>query len=124
MVELYKRPSIASRSAWSSSVSTMLAALIVNPSPGHTTTRSHSTRARWFVTSGATVSRRRNSHQLPPPPPPPPPPENPPLPNPLDEPELGGDDAIALERLAFIDWRLLESSTAWKGPGPGYQLLG
>src|SRR5207247_1494063 len=62
-------------------------------------------------------------YQLPPPPPPPPPPEPPPPPNPLELPELGGDDAMALERLEFMDSRLLDRSAAWNGALPTYQLL-
>lgn len=91
----------------------------------------HMTRQDWRNTrrappkNGARSMKRlgRNLHQLPPPPPPPPPPENPPPPKPLDEPELGGENAIALEMLEFIDWRLFASSVAWNGPGPTYQLF-
>jgi hypothetical protein len=62
-------------------------------------------------------------YQLPPPPPPPPPPELPPPPNPLELPELGGVYEIALDTLAFIDWRLPPSKAAWNGLPPTYQEL-
>src|SRR5438270_2309564 len=80
------------------------------------------TTARNAVSRSTNVRRRRN-YQLPPPPPPPPPPEKPPPPNPLPLPELGGADAMALDRLEFIDSRLLERSAAWNGTVPTYQPL-
>src|SRR2546429_8272582 len=72
---------------------------------------------------GAEFRYTEGVYQLPPPPPPPPPPEEPPPPNPLELPELGGVDAIALERLEFIDSRLLERNAAWNGALTAYQLL-
>src|SRR5437660_435281 len=43
--------------------------------------------------------------------------------NQLELPELGGVDAMALERLEFIDSRLLDRNAAWNGALPTYQLL-
>src|SRR3989475_13285450 len=72
----------------------------------------------WGFQTGAAAP-----YQLPPPPPPPPPPEEPPPPNPLELPELGGVDAIALERLEFIDSRLLDRNAGWNGALPTHQLV-
>src|SRR5260370_15208760 len=49
--------------------------------------------------------------------------QEPPPPNPLEEPELGGENEIALEMFAFIDCRLFATSAPWNAPGPTYQLL-